>query len=101
MISNKLGRLSDGIPGRVQGTKGVKFVYTRCSKKQKVTYANMVCDYRPLKEEKYRVMLTIGGDKLEYENKTASSTANLIDTKILVNSTISELSLQKYLLLLD
>ena len=50
----------------------------------------MVCDYRPLKEEKYRVRLTIGGDKLEYDNETASPTANLIDTKNLVNSTISD-----------
>ena len=50
----------------------------------------MVCDYRPLKEEKYRVRLTIGGDKLEYDNETASPTANLIDRKNLVNSTISD-----------
>ena len=50
----------------------------------------MVCDYRPLKEEKYRVRLTIGGDKLEYDNETALPTANLIDTKILVNSAISD-----------
>ena len=41
----------------------------------------MVCDYRPLKEEKYRVKLTIGGNKLDYNNKTASPTATLIDTK--------------------
>ena len=49
----------------------------------------MVCDFRPLKEEKYQVRLTIGGEKLNYSDKTASPTANLIDTKILVNSTIS------------
>ena len=50
----------------------------------------MVCNYRPLKEEKYRVRLTIGGDKLEYDKDTASPTANLLDTKILINSTISD-----------
>ena len=50
----------------------------------------MVCDYRPLKDEKYRVRLTIGGDKLDYNNETASPTANLLDTKILINSTISD-----------
>ena len=41
----------------------------------------MVCDYRPLKEEKYRVRLTIGGDKLDYNNETVSPIATLIDTK--------------------
>ena len=50
----------------------------------------MVCNYRPLKEEKYRVRLTIGGNKLDYNHETASLTANLIDTKILINSTISD-----------
>ena len=50
----------------------------------------MVCNYRPLKEEKYQVQLTIGGDKLDYDNETASPTANLLDTKILINSTISD-----------
>ena len=50
----------------------------------------MVCNYRPLKEEKYRVRLTIGGDKLDYNQETASPTADLIDTKILINSTISD-----------
>ena len=48
----------------------------------------MVCDYRPLKEEQFRVRLTIGGDKLLYNNKTATPTADLIETKILLNSTI-------------
>ena len=52
-------------------------------------YANMVYDYCPLKEEQYRVRLTIGGDRLDYANKTASPAANLLDTKLLINSTIS------------
>ena len=56
-----------------------------------MTHENMVCNYRPLKEEKYRIRLTIGEDKLEYENETASPTANLIDTKNIVNGTISNL----------
>lgn len=34
--------------------------------------------------------LTIGGDKLDYTNETASPAANLLDTKILINSTISD-----------
>ena len=32
--------------------------------------------------------LTIGGGKLEYDKETASPAANLLDTKLLLNSTI-------------
>eukprot|EP00957_Ditylum_brightwellii_P118013 9000906-Ditylum_brightwellii.AAC.1 len=47
---------------------------------------------RPLKEEKYRVRLTIGGDRLVYDDKTASPAASLLETKIIVDSTISDAS---------
>ena len=50
----------------------------------------MVCDYRPLKDEPYRVRLIIGGDKLEYDKETASPTTNLLETKLLLNSVISD-----------
>ena len=50
----------------------------------------MVCDYRPLKTEKHRVRLTIGGDKLEYFDETASPAASLLETKLILNSTISD-----------
>ena len=56
----------------------------------KVTYANFVCDYRPLKTEKFRVRMTVGGDKLEYFDNTASPTASLIETKLLINSVMSD-----------
>jgi len=32
-----------------------------------VTYGNFICDIRPLKSEKYRTRLTVGGDRLPYE----------------------------------
>ena len=41
-------------------------------------------DYRPLKEEKYRVRITVGGDKLEYPDDVGSPTTNLLDTKVLI-----------------
>ena len=50
----------------------------------------MVCNFRTLNAEQYQVQLTIGGDKLNHSDKTASPTANWIDTKIPVNSTISD-----------
>ena len=35
-------------------------------KGKKVAYANYICDHRPLKEEEWRVRLTVGGGRLEY-----------------------------------
>ena len=52
----------------------------------------MVCNYCPLKKEKYRVRLTVGGDKLEYSNDESSPAASMIDAKLLINSTISDSS---------
>ena len=52
--------------------------------KNKITYANMVCDYRPQKTEKYRVQLTVGGDKLDYSSNASSPAASMIDAKLLM-----------------
>ena len=48
----------------------------------------MMCEYRPLEEEKFCVQVTIRRNKLKYDDKTASPTADLLETKILLNSTI-------------
>ena len=50
----------------------------------------MVCDMMPLKTEKFRVHLTVGGDQLQYLDDTASPAATLLETKILLNSTVSQ-----------
>ena len=50
----------------------------------------MVRDIRPLKSEKYRVRLTVGGDRLQYPDDTASPVASLLEAKLLINSTISQ-----------
>ena len=59
-------------------------------KEKDVTYATFVCDYRPLKEEVYRIRITVGGDRLSYHEDAGSPAANLLETKIILNSTISD-----------
>ena len=89
--ANELGRIANGIPDRVRVTDCIEFIpKSNIPKGKKVTYANMVCDYRPLKDEPYRVRLTVGGNKLDYFGETASPTANLLETKLLINSVISD-----------
>ena len=90
-LSNELGRVMQGVGGRIKGTDTMEFISKNdIPKNKKVTYANFVCDLRPLKEEKHRVQMTIGGDKLEYEHETASPAVSLIETKLLINSVISD-----------
>ena len=50
----------------------------------------MICDFRPLKDDPYRVRLTVGGDKLEYDNDAGSPAASFIETKLILNITISD-----------
>ena len=45
---------------------------------------------RPLKSERYRIRLTVNGDKLECPDDVASPAASLLESKLLVNSTISD-----------
>ena len=49
----------------------------------------MVCDHRPLKSESNRCRLVVGGDHLIYDNETAAPAANLLEAKLIFNSTIS------------
>ena len=58
-----------------------------CTKK--VTYGRLVVDIRPLKNEKYRVRVTMGGDKLEFMGDASSVAASLSTVKILLNSVVS------------
>ena len=89
-MANDLGRLAQGVGGRIKGTDTIFFV----SKQQvpagrKITYCKQEATIRPNKAEKFRVRNCAGGDKLVYEGPTATQCASLTTTKILLNSTIS------------
>ena len=50
----------------------------------------MVCDIREHKQDKFRVLLTVGGDKLEYYFETAAPAASLLEAKLIIYSKISQ-----------
>ena len=51
-LDNELGRLSNGIPGRITRSNTITFINKNSVPKgEKVTYANLVCDFREHKEE--------------------------------------------------
>ena len=90
-LSNEWGRLAQGNKYGVTGTDTIECIAQQdVPTDKRVTYATYVVDYRPLKDEKYRVCITVGGDRLVYLEDSGSPAANLVETKILVNSTISQ-----------
>ena len=90
-LANEWGRLAKGIQNQVQGTDTINFIYkNEVPIGQKVTYGNFVCDHRPLKTEIWRTRLTVGGDLLECPYDAVSPAASLIETKLIINSTISD-----------
>ena len=52
----------------------------------------MVCDYIPYKQRKHCIRLTIGGVRLLYNDDVYSLAASLLETKLLLNSIISNAS---------
>ena len=90
-LSNEIGRLAQGVGNRVAGTDTIEFIRkNEVPANKKVTYANFICDYRPLKTEPHRVRLTVGGDKLDCPYDAGSPAASIVETKLILNSTISD-----------
>ena len=54
-----------------------------------ITYARIVVDYRPQKEDPNRVRITVGGNLIDYPGELTTNTADLITSKILWNSVLS------------
>ena len=76
----------------VASTDSIEFIaFPDIPSDKKVTYANFVCDYRPLKGEVFRIRLVVGGDKLDYIHDAGSPTKNLLETKLPINRLISNI----------
>ena len=91
-MCRELGRLAQGY-GDVKGTDTVRFMsldeIKNIPKDRVVTYARIVVDYRPQKEDKNRVRITAGGNLISYPFELTTRTADLTTSKLLWNSTIS------------
>jgi hypothetical protein len=86
-LSNELGRICQGICD-IAGTNTAFFIYLQnIPKDRKITYGKLVCDFKPNKTEKHRVILTVGGDRLDYSGDTATPTADITALIFLINST--------------
>jgi hypothetical protein len=54
-----------------------------------VTYARIVIDHQPQKEDPNRVRITVGGNLIDYPVELTTRTADMVSSKILWNSVIS------------
>ena len=64
---NKLGRLAQGMPGRVEGTDIIFFVHKKdvpAHRWRDITYGRIVVSYIPTKDEPNRTRLTMGVPQL-------------------------------------
>jgi hypothetical protein len=91
-FGNELGRLAQGMPGRVEGTNTIFFIRKSdipADRRGDVTYVGYVVNYRPEKEEKERFRLVVGGDRITYKGDAGTPTADLLTIKLVVNSVVS------------
>ena len=63
-----------------------------------VTYANIVVDYRPHKEDPNHARITAGGNLIIYPGKLKTGTVDITTSKILWNSVLSTKN-EKYMCL--
>jgi hypothetical protein len=96
-LANEWGRSTRGISTNrtakttIKGDHAMVFIKPhQVPHGRKVTYANFVCSMRPGKSEVYRIRMTIGGDRLEAFQDVRSTAVGIIDTKLHLNSTISD-----------
>ena len=82
-MAKELGRLAQGF-GDTKGTDTIRFL-TRDEIKcipadHTITYARIVVDYRPQKEDPNRVRITAGGNLINYIYELTTRTADLTTT---------------------
>ena len=91
-MCKELGRIAQGWDGNA-GTDTIFFMshneIKNIPKDRTVTYARIVVDYRPQKNDPNRIRITVGGNLINYPGELTTRTADLTTAKILWNSTIS------------
>ena len=94
-FGNEVGRLSQGMPGRISKEKATNTMFFIAQdeippdRRRDVTYARVICNYRDQKKEKERTRITMGGDRTNYPFDCGTPTAELLTIKLLLNSVIS------------
>jgi len=88
----ELGRLAQGYKD-VEGTDTIQFLshdeIKKIPKDRTITYARIVVDYRPQKDDPNRVRITVGGNLIDYPFELTTRTSDMTSAKTMWNSVIS------------
>lgn len=89
--SNEIGRLAQGVGGRVKGTDTCFFIHKhQVPRGRTVTFARFVCTIRPEKSEPNRTRITACGNFIhDYPGDTSTETASIETIKIHWNSVLA------------
>ena len=88
----EIGRLAQGIPGVVEGTDTIIFITKDeipFERRGDCTYGRIVANYRPEKDDPYRIRICVGGNLIKNIGDCGTPTAGMLTVKILLNSVIS------------
>ena len=89
-FSNDWRQLVQDNNTRIKGTDTIRFILKNTAlHNQKLKYTLVVCDCKSLKDKKYGVRIAVGSNKLLYSNDASSLAVDLLETKLLLSSTIS------------
>ena len=86
----EIGRLTQGLPGLVEGTDTMYFInHNDKPNDRRASYCRTVCSINPNKQETHRVRFTYGGDRSDYPYEVSTATVDTTTVKIHLNSVIS------------
>ena len=92
-MRNELHRLAQGYASITKGTDTIFYLshadICKIPHDRTVTYARIVIDHRPQKEDPNCVRITVGGNLIGYPFELTTRTADMVSSKILWNSVIS------------
>ncbi len=86
-MSKELHCLAQGCPGVTKGTNTIYYLshvdICKIPQDRTVTYARIVINHRPQKEDPNCVHITVGGNLIDYPFELTMHTANMVSSKIL------------------
>eukprot|EP00804_Cyclotella_cryptica_P029977 CCRYP_013432-RA/>CCRYP_013432-RA protein AED:0.36 eAED:0.36 QI:0/-1/0/1/-1/1/1/0/370 len=88
----ELGRLVQGLPSIVNGIDTIAFIHKASVPPyswKDIMNGRIVANFRPEKDDPYRICLTVGSNRINYPGDCGTPTADMITVKILLNSVIS------------
>ena len=91
-FGTEIGRLAQGLKGRVEGTDTFFFIHKHEVPRDRlkdVTYDRICCNVRPEKDDPNRVRITVGGGDINFPGDCGTPTADILTVKLLFNSVVS------------